>query len=125
MHFIRYEECDGVAMVLHSGNCCCGENLSMGINVEDADQQKHLPLVTRKGTRLKVDVGALNHEMEKGHQIEWICVETDKGAMVHRLSVGEKPQSEFELGDEKALAVYACCTKHGIWGIKKDGSFEE
>ena len=50
------------------------------------------------------------------HYIEWIAVETAKGAQRKVLNPGEAPRAEFALTDDDTLvAVYAYCNLHGLW----------
>ena len=50
------------------------------------------------------------------HYIEWIALETAKGAQRKVLKPEEKPCAEFVLtDDDSVVAVYAYCNLHGLW----------
>ena len=50
------------------------------------------------------------------HFIEWVAIETAKGAQRKLLKPGEKPCVEFMLTDDDSLvAVYEYCNLHGLW----------
>jgi superoxide reductase len=50
------------------------------------------------------------------HYIEWIALETAKGAQRKVLNPGDKPCAEFTLtDDDSVVAVYAYCNLHGLW----------
>ena len=54
--------------------------------------------------------------MVENHYIEWIAVETEKGAQRKTLQPGNKPALEFALTeDDSVVAVYAYCNLHGLW----------
>lgn len=84
-------------------------------NTVDASQEKHVPVVERDGNKLVVKVGSVEHPMAEEHSIQWIVVETKQGSMIKYLKPGEKPEAEFEVSAEDAVAVYEYCNLHGLW----------
>ncbi|MCC8022225.1 MAG: desulfoferrodoxin, partial [Clostridiales bacterium] len=49
---------------------CCGEEMTLlKANTADASQEKHVPVLTRKGNILNVAVGSVPHPMTKEHHI--------------------------------------------------------
>ena len=44
-----------------------------------------------------------------------IAIETDKGFYKKYLNPGEEPKATFTLTDEKFVAAYELCNKHGLW----------
>ena len=98
---------------------CCGEPMKEVVaNTEDAAQEKHVPVVNVDGDNISVNVGSVDHPMLEEHWINWIYVETEKGAQRKELKPGEKPAAVFNVKDDKAIAVYEYCNLHGLW--KKD-----
>ena len=82
----------------------------------DAAQEKHVPVVTKNGNVVKVDVGSVAHPMTQEHWIEWVAVETANGFKVQYLKAGDAPVYEFTLSaDEEVVGVYAYCNLHGLW----------
>lgn len=95
---------------------CCGEKMEALVpNTVEASQEKHLPVVTVSGEKVKVSVGSVSHPMSEEHSIEWIYLETNKGGQRKALLPGEAPEVEFALANEKPVAVYAYCNLHGLW----------
>ncbi len=108
-----------VGLITEGGGplACCGQPMEEIIpNTTDAAQEKHVPVVTADGDRIKVVVGSVEHPMQDSHYIEWIHLQTKKGAQMIHLQPGDKPVAEFALaaGDE-AVAAYAYCNLHGLW----------
>ena len=64
---------------------------------------------------LNINIGSVNHPMADEHYIEWVYVETENGGQRKNLKPGEEPNVTFNLGDDKAVAVYAYCNLHGLW----------
>ena len=95
---------------------CCGEKMEALVpNTVEASGEKHVPVVSVNGDVLTVNVGAVDHPMEEKHFIEWVYVETEEGSLFRRLNPGSVPNVVFNLGGEKAVAVYAYCNLHGLW----------
>ena len=120
MKFFVCEECGNfVEMIKESGApmICCGEKMKELIpGTSDGAVEKHVPVVTVDGNKVTVMVGSSEHPMMEAHYIEWIAVETVKGAQRKVLKPGEKPCAEFLLTDDDSVVeVYAYCNLHGLW----------
>lgn len=123
MKFYKCEICGNfVEMVKESGApmTCCGQNMTELIpGTSDGAFEKHVPVYKVEGTVLKVNVGAVNHPMVDVHYIEWVAIETNKGAYRISLKPEEAPKAELTLADgETVVAVYAYCNIHGLWKAK-------
>lgn len=96
---------------------CCGQKMKELIpGTSDGAAEKHVPVLSVDGNKVTVTVGSVDHPMIDEHYIEWIAVETAKGAQRKVLNPGEAPRVEFALTDDDALvAVYAYCNLHGLW----------
>lgn len=95
---------------------CCGEKMQqLTPNSVEASGEKHIPVVTVEGDKIKVSVGSAEHPMLAEHCIEWIYVQTEKGGQRKSLKAGDAPIAEFALAGDKAVAVYAYCNLHGLW----------
>ena len=54
--------------------------------------------------------------MLEAHHIDFIILETNKGAQVAYLEVDKPAEAKFLLQEgEKAIAVYEHCNLHGLW----------
>ncbi len=50
------------------------------------------------------------------HYIEWIALETTKGAQRKVLKPTDSPEATFALtSDDEVVAAYAYCNLHGLW----------
>ncbi len=96
---------------------CCGEPMVLKKAFQEEAQEgkeKHLPVVTKEGDILKIEIGSQWHPMEEDHFIEW--VEVISGNTLHRkyLKPGMDPVVNFVCREENAL-VRIYCNKHGLW----------
>ena len=120
MKFFVCEKCGNlVEMIKESGApmSCCGQNMTELIpGTSDGAAEKHVPVYTVDGNKVTVTVGSVEHPMLEAHYIEWIVVETAKGAQRKNLNPGDEPVAEYELtDDDSVVAVYAYCNLHGLW----------
>ncbi len=112
--------CGNLVEVIHSSRVpmvCCGSPMKvLTANTKEAATEKHIPVFTLDGTTLTVNVGSIAHPMTPEHYIEWIYVNTSKGAMRQSLTPSDEPCATFSLmPDTKILEVYAYCNLHGLW----------
>lgn len=112
--FYQCEICGSIIEVI-KGNGAPAPYKAIEPGVVEASHEKHIPVVTVEGNKVKVVVGEVEHPMVPEHSIEWIYLETDKGSQRKLLKAGEAPVVTFALEDEKPLAVYAYCNLHGLW----------
>jgi superoxide reductase len=121
MLFYRCERCGNFVTFLTEKTAvtptCCGEPMKEVIaNTTDAAQEKHVPVVTTDGNKVKVAVGSVAHPMFPEHHIQFIILETEHGYQKKDLKPGEAPEAEFVLADgDKAVAAYEYCNLHGLW----------
>ena len=119
MKFFVCEHCGNLVGVINDAGVpmmCCGQKMTQLIpGTVEASVEKHLPVVTVDGDKVKVEIGSVAHPMAEEHSILWVYLQTDKGGQRKNLSVGEAPAAEFALSDEKPVAVYAYCNLHGLW----------
>lgn len=120
MKFYVCETCGNfVGMVKESGvpMSCCGKKMTELVpGTSDGAVEKHVPVYTVDGNKVTVTVGSVEHPMADVHYIEWIALETAKGAQRKVLNPGDAPKAEFLLTeDDSVVAVYAYCNLHGLW----------
>ena len=123
MKFFVCEHCGNfVGMVKESGvpMICCGEKMKELVpGTSDGAFEKHVPVVKIEGNKVTVTVGSVEHPMLDAHYIEWIAIETEKGAQRKVLKPGDKPVLEFMLtNDDKFVAAYEYCNLHGLWKVE-------
>ena len=118
--FFVCETCGNIiAMVKPSGVpvMCCGKKMKEIVpNTTDAAQEKHVPVWTKEGNLVKVQVGSVAHPMIAAHYIEWASLQTKAGNQRKALSPDTAPEVVFALTDgDEVEAVYAYCNLHGLW----------
>ncbi len=118
--FFICEHCGNIiAIVKDSGVpfMCCGQKMKEIIpGTTEASLEKHIPVFTVEGNKVKVKVGSVEHPMTEEHYIEWVSLETKYGNQRKPLHPGDKPEVCFSVceGDE-VVAVYAYCNLHSLW----------
>ena len=117
--FYICEKCGNLVEVINASGVpmkCCGQNMTaLEPGVVEASHEKHIPVVSRNGDIVRVEVGSVIHPMSEEHSILWIYIETDKGGHRIDLKPGEPPVAELALNGERPIAVYAYCNLHGLW----------
>jgi superoxide reductase len=114
----KCEICGNIVEVLHEGAgelVCCGKPMKLLVeNTTDASREKHVPVIERTDTGVRVKVGSAPHPMEEKHYIEWVQIMADGKSYRQFLSPGQAPEATF---DVKAAAVTAreYCNVHGLW----------
>ena len=83
-------------------------------NVEDAAQEKHVPVIEKTEHGIKVTVGSVPHPMTAEHWIEWVEVIADGKAYRQFLNPGEEPVATFCIKAEQVTAR-EYCNLHGLW----------
>lgn len=112
--------CGNIVEVLFVGGgelVCCGQPMDLlAEKTVDAGNEKHVPVMEKTDSRVKVRVGSVEHPMEDSHYIQWI--EVIAGEQVSRkfLMPGMKPEAEFEVTGEVKAREY--CNIHGLWTSK-------
>ena len=118
--FFICETCGNIiAMVKPSGvpMVCCGKPMKQIVpNTTDAAQEKHVPVWSKEGNLVKVQVGSVAHPMIPAHYIEWVSLQTKAGNQRKALAPEQAPEVTFALTDgDEVEAVYAYCNLHGLW----------
>lgn len=117
--FFICKHCGNLVGMIHDSNVpmmCCGERMTELVpGSVDASKEKHVPVVTVDGNKVKVDVGSIAHPMTEEHLIQWVYLESEHGGQRKSLHAGEAPQAVFALEGDKPVAAYAYCNLHGLW----------
>lgn len=94
----------------------CGEKSQPLIpHTREDGAESHMPVVAVRNNIVEVNIGAEDHPMNSDHHIARIYLETDRSVQSVTMGPGEKPRVTFCLGNGKPRAVYAYCTRHGLW----------
>lgn len=110
--------CGNIVEVLHTGVgelVCCGQPMELlKEELEEEGKEKHLPVIEKTETGVKVKIGSISHPMENSHFIEWIEAIADGKSCRKFLNPGDKPEAEFKIkGDDIEAREY--CSVHGLW----------
>jgi superoxide reductase len=118
LEIYKCEVCGNIVEVLHGGKgglVCCGQPMKLyEANTVDAAKEKHVPVVQKTSTGVKVSVGSVPHPMEAEHYIEWIEVVADGEAYRRFLKPGDAPEAEFDI-QAAEITARAYCNLHGLW----------
>lgn len=120
LQFLRCPKCGQIVLTIKNKPCsvhCCGVPMEVIVpGTSDGAYEKHVPVFTQSGNRVDVQIGSVIHPMLDVHYIEWIALETKKGAQFKKLAPGEEPKASFLLTeDDEVIAVYEFCNLHGLW----------
>lgn len=117
--FYRCRHCGNLVGLIENAGVpmiCCGEPMEeLKPNTADGAQEKHVPVVTKQGDKLRVDVGEVFHPMEEKHSIQWVYLQTQRGGQRKGFDPGDKPEAVFCVIDDEPVAVFAYCNLHGLW----------
>lgn len=115
--FYRCEKCGNmVAMIKKGGGTlvCCGQPMTkLEAGSTDAALEKHVPVISKEGGKIKVAVGSVLHPMLPEHSIEWIALVADNKLQMEYLKPGMEPKAEFN--ETVSGTVYEYCNLHGLW----------
>jgi superoxide reductase len=99
---------------------CCGDDMTeVKENTTDGATEKHVPVIERNGSSVKVKIGSVSHPMEAAHYIQWIIVEQANKTQRLVLNAGDAPEAEFTLdAPSEPVTAYEYCNLHGLWSAK-------
>lgn len=118
----KCEICGNIVEVLNIGAeslVCCGQAMILQEEkIDDAGNEKHVPVTEKTEYGYKIKVGSNEHPMEENHFIEWIEINTDDGKSGKKfLNPGDKPEAEFYV-KANVVTARAYCNVHGLWKSK-------
>ncbi|MCX7784696.1 MAG: desulfoferrodoxin [candidate division WOR-3 bacterium] len=110
--------CGNIVEVLHTGGgtlVCCGEPMELlQEKTADVGMEKHVPVIEKTATGVKVKIGSIPHPMEEKHYIEWIQIIADGKSYRKFLKPGDIPEAEFNIQAEN-ITAREYCNIHGLW----------
>jgi superoxide reductase len=112
--------CGNIVEVLYAGGgqlVCCGKPMELQTEkTQDAGAEKHVPVIEKTETGVRVKVGSIPHPMEESHYIEWIEIIADGVSYRKFLKPGQPPEAEFCIKAEK-IEAREYCNIHGLWKL--------
>jgi superoxide reductase len=113
--------CGNIVEVVHAGDgelVCCGQPMQLQVEkLQDAGNEKHVPVIEKTSTGVKIKVGSIPHPMEEKHYIEWIELHADDTVYRKFLKPMDKPEAEFHV-TATHLSARDYCNVHGLWKSK-------
>ncbi len=110
--------CGNIVEVVHASVgqlVCCGQPMELlKEKTEDVGKEKHVPVIEKTKSGVKVKIGSIPHPMEEKHYIEWIEIIADDAAYRKFLKPGDKPEAEFCIKAE-SITAREYCNIHGLW----------
>lgn len=108
-----------ISFVDNKGNpvICCGQPMTkLEPKTKDVGMEKHVPVLTTEGNKVKVKVGSIEHPMEDKHYIQLIqLIQNERVIFEKRLFPGEKPEAEFLVANTNNIRAEELCNIHGLW----------
>jgi superoxide reductase len=121
LQIYKCEICGNIVEVLHEGAgelVCCGQPMKLLVeNTTEAAKEKHVPVIEKTVSGVKVKVGSVAHPMEEKHYIEWIEIIADGKAYRQFLKPGDTPEAIFDIKANK-IEAREHCNLHGLWKDK-------
>ena len=110
--------CGNIVEVLHTGVgklVCCGQPMELQKEkTEDVGREKHVPVIEKTESGVKVKIGSVPHPMEEKHYIEWIEVIADGKSCRKFLKPGDEPEADFIIKAD-SIEAREYCNVHGLW----------
>ena len=99
---------------------CCGDEMTLLTpKTEDAENEKHLPVVEKSANnKISVKIGSVTHPMLENHWIQWVFIDNGDRYLIKTFNPGDEPEAEFDVDLSKPLKVYEFCNLHGLWMTK-------
>ncbi len=115
------ETCGNIIKIIHKGKgdliCCEKPMVKQVEKTNEAEKEKHVPVIKLDSDGILVKVGEVPHPMEEKHYIEWIEVRSGNNIQIKGLSPGEKPEAHFCMKENEGK-VRSFCNIHGLWTDK-------
>jgi len=114
----KCEVCGNIVTVLHTGVgelvCCEKPMVLQQEKTEDEGNEKHVPVIEKTDSGIKVKIGSVAHPMEDSHYIEWIEATINGKVCRKFLKPSDNPEAVFEVS-EGIVEARAYCNVHGLW----------
>lgn len=120
LEIYKCELCGNSVEVLHGGVgelMCCKQPMRLFTeNTTEASKEKHVPVIEKTATGVKVTIGSIAHPMEEKHYIEWIELLVGGKVLRQFLKPGDAPSAFFEgVPSSAPVSAREYCNLHGLW----------
>lgn len=121
LEIYKCEVCGNMTEMIHAGDgelVCCGQPMKLITeNTVDAAKEKHVPVIEKTATGIKVTIGSVPHPMEAKHYIEWIELIIGERSCRRFLKPGDQPSATFEGVQADSVSAREYCNMHGLWKV--------
>ncbi len=96
---------------------CCGQPMQL-LEEKSWDEwlEKHVPIIKKTNSWVRIVVWEVEHPMTTGHYIERIEIITKDNKILRKsLSPSEKPEAEFNITEDEIKTVRWFCNLHDLW----------
>lgn len=119
----KCEMCGNIVESLWDGTpsiiCCGKEMVELVPNTTDAAKEKHVPVIERTGTQVKVKVGSVPHPMTPEHYILFIEVLAGDKVYRHDFKPGDAvAEATFCIAEGVEVTAREYCNLHSLWANK-------
>lgn len=116
----KCDTCGVIIEVLHAAaaplSCCAKPMKAVKEGTSDGAVEKHVPVVEKTPSGIKISVGSTLHPMADDHYIEWIEVINGSRQTIFYLKPGDAPVVEIPCGCDPAdIIVREYCNLHGLF----------
>ncbi|MBP2133024.1 superoxide reductase [Methanomicrobium sp. W14] len=116
------EKCGNTVMMIDRGKgqlvCCDVPMVLLEEQTADFKNEKHVPIIEKTDSGIKVTVGSTLHPMTPEHHIVMIAVIEGDDVMVHWLKPGDEPVAYFPCRSVDVKAI-EYCNIHKLWTNRK------
>ena len=116
----KCEVCGNIASLIKDMGVplvCCGQQMVPiePKSITQEDNEKHVPMVEKTPTGVKVKVGSVLHPMEEDHFIEFIQIQIEDKVLTKSFQPGDEPVLDLCCAPDATVVALAYCNKHGLW----------
>ena len=114
----RCSHCGNTVEIMGEGEgvlICCGAKMKLLTEqTADATMEKHVPIIQRESSGIRVKVGSVPHPMTPDHFIECIDLEVD-GTLCRKWLTPKDPPEAFFPVIGIHIVARELCNVHGLW----------
>ena len=115
----RCEICGNIVEIVYEGApalICCGKPMiKLEAKTKDEGREKHVPVIEKADSGIKVKIGSIEHPMEEKHYIKFIEILLKDRIMRKELEPGQAPETKCCASKSDVIEAREFCTIHGLW----------
>lgn len=119
LDFFKCNVCGNIDLECINGggtrSCCNQPMKKIKANSTEAAAEKHLPVIERNGSNVRVNISSVEHPMTDDHYIQFIVIAHGDKVQKRALTPQDKPFAEFTVPEDEKITAYEYCNLHGLW----------